>query len=106
MASGPETEAQAAICDYLALRHLFFWRNNNIPVFSDGQFRSMPKYARKGIPDIILIKGGKFIGLEVKAPKGVLSDSQKEFAKDIEANGGYYYVVRSIDDVQKILEDF
>lgn len=101
-----ESQAQAAICEYLAYQKLFFWRNNNIPVFADGTFRAMPKYARKGVPDILLLINGKFIGLEVKSLTGIMSEHQKEFEADMQNNGGYYYVIRSIDDVQKILEDF
>jgi hypothetical protein len=53
-----------------------------------------------GTPDIICCIDGDFVGLEVKGPKGDLSDSQKEFQRNIEKAGGRYHVVRSIDDVQ------
>lgn len=56
----------------------------------------------KGIPDIIVIVNGKFVGLEVKRPKTYQSEAQKEFEYECKKNGGEYYVVRSIDDVMKI----
>lgn len=100
-----ETKIQAAICDYLTLRKVFFWRNNNIPVFDtkSQSMRAMPKYSIKGVPDIIVLQHGNFIGLEVKTPTGVLSDYQKEFERRCEENGGRYYVVRSVDDLLDIL---
>ena len=103
-----ESQIQTAICDYLALRKHFFWRQNSTPsvYFKGGdtmQFRSMPKYAMRGVPDIIIIsKEGKFIGLEVKTEKGKQSDYQFEFAKKCILHNAEYYIVRSIDDVQKI----
>ncbi|MFA6972882.1 MAG: VRR-NUC domain-containing protein [Gallionella sp.] len=62
----------------------------------------MPKYSKNGIPDIIVIKDGFFVGLEVKAPKGKQSESQKEFEKGSKAAGAEYYLVKSIDDVIEI----
>jgi hypothetical protein len=100
-----ETDAQRAICDYLALKRHFFWRNNNTPIFDAGKmvFRAMPKYTMKGIPDIIVIdKTGHFIGLEVKGPKAKLSEDQEAFRERCKANGAEYYLVRSIDDVKEI----
>ncbi|MDF2563898.1 MAG: hypothetical protein K0Q53_293 [Massilibacillus sp.] len=37
--------------------------------------------------------------IEVKAPKGQLSEYQEEFQSDIESHGGMYVVARSVDDV-------
>lgn len=99
-----EKNIQSAICDYLAFKKVFFWRSNNIPAFEQksGFYRPMPKYSMRGVPDIIIIKKGQFIGLEVKRPKGKQSDNQIEFQKNCELNGGKYYVVFSIDDVIKL----
>lgn len=99
-----ESEAQAAICDYLAARRVFFVRLNNIPASyidaqGNRQFRSMGKYARPGLADILAIKRGRPIFLEVKAEKGKPSAEQFEFCNDVLAAGADYHVVRSIDDV-------
>lgn len=99
-----ESDIQRAICDYLALKKVFFWRNNNTPIY-DGQskrYRAMPKYAMHGLPDIIVIRDGRFIGIEVKREDGNLSEHQMEFARACVLNGGEYIIARSIDDVQKI----
>ena len=68
MAKQPlEKATQLAICDYLALRKHFFWRSNTVGMFDPTKkvFRAMPKYGISGVPDIILIKDGRFWGLEV-----------------------------------------
>lgn len=98
-----EKEIQLSICDYLSYKKVFFWRQNTQPVFDKGHFRAMPKYSLTGVPDIIVIgRDGKFIGLEVKRPGGKQSDTQLEFQKNCIINNAGYYVVTSIDDVQKI----
>lgn len=99
-----ESEIQASICDYLAIKKYFFWRQNVIPAMNqDGSMRRLPKYVKKGVPDIIVIKDGFFIGLEVKRKGEKQSESQELFEEGVkETGGGEYYVVRSIDDVQVI----
>lgn len=62
----------------------------------------MPKYTMKGLPDIIVIKDGKFIGLEVKTDTGRLSTDQVEFGRAANDAGVQYEVVRSIDDVVRL----
>lgn len=99
-----ESNIQLAICDYLSLKKYFFWRQNTTPVFEQksGFYRPMPRYSMRGVPDIIIIKNGKFIGLEVKRPKGKQSDNQLEFQKNCIINKAEYFVVTSIDDVIKL----
>ena len=56
----------------------------------------------RGVPTIIVIKGGCFIGLEVKGPLGTLSGHQVEFCDGVREAGGEYYVVKAIEDVQRL----
>ena len=99
-----EKDIQRAICDYLALKKYFFWRQNTgaIMDFKSGGFRAMPKYSMTGVPDIIVIRDGWFIGLEVKRPNTKQSPAQKDFEKGCKDAGGEYWVVRSIEDVKEI----
>jgi hypothetical protein len=92
-----------ALCDCLQFRGVFFWRSNNIPVFDRGRgvFRRLPKYTMRGIPDIISVRNGHFIGIEAKAGAGKLSKEQADFARECLRNGGDYILARSIEDVQK-----
>jgi hypothetical protein len=58
--------------DYLSLKGYLFSRTNNSAIYdtTNSAFRALPKYTRRGWPDICLIKGGVFYGTEVKAEKG------------------------------------
>ena len=100
-----ETDIQNAICEYLEWKRYFFWRSNNTPIFDTkrGVFRRMPKYAMKGVADIIVLHGGKAYFLEVKMPKAYQQKVQKVFEKKVNENGGFYKVVRSVEDVERIL---
>jgi VRR-NUC domain len=102
MPRSKESEIQAAICDYLSLRGYLFSRTNNSPIYDKarGAFRALPKYTRRGWPDVCLIKNGQFIGIEVKTETGKLSDHQRKLGAAITNHGGRYIVARSIDDIQ------
>jgi len=97
-----EGDVQRAICDYLAYRGYLFSRTNNVPTYDTGRkaFRALPKYTRRGWPDICLLSKGIFYAIEVKSSTGKLSPEQVELGKEIEANGGKYIVARSITDIQ------
>ena len=98
-----EKDIQAGICDYLALRGHFFWRQNTTPIFDKnrGGFRAMPKHSFSGLPDIMLVQfgTGRLIGLEVKRPRGKQSEGQELFMMRLRNSGGEYHLVHSIDEV-------
>lgn len=100
-----EKDIQMAICEYLSLKKQFFWRSNTAGLFDPTKkvFRAMPKYGMRGVPDIIWIRDGRFVGLEVKRPKGKQSEGQKEFEHGILQAGGEYHLVTSVDDVMKMV---
>jgi len=60
--------------------------------------------AFRGIPDMIAIRKGRVIFLEIKKPGGKLSEHQQRFKETMERVGGEYYVVRSLEEIIKILE--
>lgn len=103
-----EKDIQNAVCEYLDLRHHFFYRQNNTPIFQKdknggGFFRAMPKYALKGVPDIIVITdGGYAVYLEIKRPSGRLSPDQELFKKRCEEKGCEYYRITAVDQLQEI----
>ena len=99
-----ESEIQRAICDYLTLRKVFFFRCNNQPIYDATRkgFRALPKYTMKGISDIIALKDGHAYFIEVKAARGRVSPEQHEFGKNIQAAGGTYIIARAIEDVRAI----
>lgn len=109
-----ETDIQSAIIRYLTVLEnqgkLFFNRTNNIPPVNKNSksevvgFRRLPAGAKKGIPDIWVILQGKTIGLEVKTAAGRQSKEQKEIEERFKKNGAEYYIVRSLEDVKRILK--
>ena len=52
-----------------------------------------------GVSDIIGCYNGRMIAIELKAPKGVVSDAQQAFIDRINEAGGIAFVARSLDDV-------
>lgn len=97
-----EKDVQASCFQYLAMKKVFFFRLNNMPVYTDGHFRRLPEHTPRGLPDCVVIIKGKFIGLEFKGSVGKLSPEQIEVCRNIVRAGGDYYLIRSIDDLQKI----
>ena len=105
-----ETQIQSSIIDYLQVLEnqgkLFLHRVNNMGVYDPKRkaYRVFPKGAKKGFPDIIVIKNGFLIGLEVKTGEGKQSNNQKEVEKELKKHGADYFVVRSLEDAIKIIE--
>jgi len=50
-----------------------------------------------GVSDLIIVRPGEVIFVEVKTPKGTQSKSQKVFQSLVEALGFRYLLVRSLD---------
>lgn len=97
--STPEGKIQKEILDHLTKQRVFHWRQNNGAVYDKrlGMYRSHA--GMKGVPDIICVIDGKFVGIEVKTPRGKQSPDQVFFQKRLEANGGVYILARSLADV-------
>lgn len=56
-----------------------------------------------GSPDIIGVSDGRAIGLEVKAERGQLSESQINFRRKWMHCGGLYGVPRSVEEALRVL---
>ena len=63
------------------------------------------KGVRRGLSDLMIWWSGRFIAIELKTAKGVMSDSQKEFADGIVGAGFQYHLCRSLSDVEAALID-
>lgn len=61
-------------------------------------------YGTAGIPDIICCYRGRFYGFEVKTETGRPTELQKATIRKINRAGGTAAIVRSVDDVRRILE--
>jgi len=106
-----ETEAQIqkAIMQWGQYKKVLMHRINVIgtPLHKDGLTVYRPS-TNKGMADIhatLIVEGIPVsVWLEVKTKKGKLSANQKAFQESIESAGGFYYVVRSIDDVDLAIQ--
>jgi len=96
-----ETEIQATICEYLAVKKHIFWRQNTTSIYDPARqtFRKMPKYSVAGVSDIILLKDGVTYFLEVKRKNTKQSPSQLLFEAMVRKGGARYEIVRSVEDV-------
>ena len=102
-----EGQIQKSILQYLRALGIQCWRINSVGIpDGKGGFRSNPEMA--GISDIHAIirvnKIGASVWFEVKSEKGRLSPKQKEFRAAVESAGGFFFLVRSIEDVQKAIK--
>ena len=98
-----ESEIQKSILDFLEWqKEIYFFRAGSglVKLENGRHFKS----GKPGVPDIIVVYEGRFIGLEVKTETGRQSEVQKEAEEQITDAGGEYYIVRSIDDVKDFLE--
>ena len=97
-----EKDIQNACCEYLARKKHFFWRQNTTPIYNRqlGMYRAMPKYSKKGIPDIILIDPiKKVMFLEVKRKSGKMSIEQISFRTRCYELGVPHHIITSVDDL-------
>lgn len=85
-----ESDIQAQIRDYLRLTGWFVVKIHQ----SLGSYR--------GIADLYALRDGQHVWIEVKMPKGVQSEHQKRFQRDIEKHGGTYILARGMEDVEHL----
>jgi hypothetical protein len=93
-----ESEIQKSILDWLAAKRIFHYRQNTGAVQTETRFF---RFGAVGAPDIIAVVGGRYVGIEVKAPRGNQSPAQREFEGRLRMAGGVYVLARSIEDVEE-----
>jgi hypothetical protein len=81
-----ESDVQRQAINYLALKHVFHYRNNS-GAFKrdDGHFY---RFGATGSPDTVCVIKGQYVGIEVKAPKGKQSEHQKKFSGSLRRREG------------------
>ena len=96
-----EADIQREVMMELSRLGAVVWRNNT------GSYKDGNRYIRYGLcagsSDLIGIYRGTFIAVEVKTPKGRVSEAQKNFLNVVNANGGIGFVARRKEDVKKHL---
>lgn len=77
---------------------IFCWKVDRTGVYDAKRkvFRSNNNpHKIKGVSDILAVIEGRTIAIEVKSQKGSLSDEQRVFLAQVNANGGVAFVARS-----------
>lgn len=104
-----EKDVEKSICDWLRIKGFFFWKQPSSGFFDTNRKcfrRHVSPYVKPGVPDIIIIHQGKFIGVEVKSATGRQSEVQRDFERELILKGkGNYFIARSIEDVENQLKE-
>lgn len=66
--------------------------------------RFQAQYNQNGLPDRLYLYKGLLLGLELKTDKGVPTILQLRKLKEINNNGGLGIIIRSVNDVKKLIE--
>jgi hypothetical protein len=61
---------------------------------------------RSGVSDMVLIFQDHLVFVEVKDEKGKQSDAQRKFEEKVNELGFEYFLVKSVEDVQKVVDKF
>lgn len=83
------------------------WHTPNGGKRGAGTARKMKRLGtRAGFPDLAFLWRGKFYALEVKTSTGKQRDTQKDWSRYITEAGGFYAIVRSIDETETQLKEW
>ena len=104
-----EKEISDEICSFLAKQDIFFWREE-MGKTNDGRRRkyALRKNTFRGMPDILCLIDGTLVCFEIKSPynrKG-LRPEQKLVREKIMANGGKYFLVRTVEEVKRTVQPY
>ena len=97
-----ESEIKRKILNWLLHQpHVFAFVVPTTGLFDQkrGFWRTAPK---RGVPDLLVCKNSKFIGIEVKTATGRLRPDQIAFREALELAGGIFILARSVEDVEKV----
>lgn len=105
-----ESKTITAICYYLQIMEnrgdLYFFRNNSFrgKILREDNTAGWINNNKKGTPDIIICYEGYFIAFEIKSKKGTQTLDQKVTEFKIKKTGGFYYIIKNVEDIQNILK--
>lgn len=102
-----EKDIENLILKYLnILPSTFAWKNNTTGVYDEKRGcyrRQQNKWAINGVSDILGIRHGRLLAIEVKTPSGKVTQEQQQFIDRVNKEGGIAGVARSIADARAIL---
>ena len=79
------------------------WKNSSVGIYRKDTGHYIPS-SNAGSPDILAIKDGQFIGVECKTKYGKLSPKQLEWQAEFARQKIKYLVIRSVDELMKIIK--
>lgn len=93
-----EAQLQTLIVDYLRLRGWVVLETYK------GSKRGGSVWHTKGMPDVYAVRNGRSVWLEVKTREGRVGPEQKAVHEALRNAGVECYVVRSLEEVQRLVE--
>jgi hypothetical protein len=102
-----ESLIQTAIEQYLRIMEdlgklVYIKQNSGATKIGDRFIR----YGKAGAPDfMIYLNNGRSVHLEIKNEKGRQNKNQSEYQKRIEKLGHRYYIIRGVDEAEKLLKE-
>lgn len=101
MGKGPEARIQIQIVMWLRWQKYLVFAIPNRGLYRNGRYNIVDREFTAGIPDLeVPLSDGRTIRIEVKAPKGVVSDAQKIMLGRLMQLNHPCFVARSLDDVK------
>jgi Holliday junction resolvase len=91
-----EHNIQSQVIEYLAYNGFKVWRNNVGAIRHDDR---IIRCGKVGSSDVFAVKNGKFYSIEIKKPKGKVTEAQKQWLEDVALHGGVALVVRSLEEL-------
>lgn len=104
-----ESQLQRAVIDYLRValvRGLAFAIPNAARRTQWGRASNAVPGLMPGAPDVLVVTEGRPVFVELKTPKGRLSDAQVAAHAALKAAGATVLVCRSVEEVERALRDW
>ena len=97
-----ETQLQNDVIRFLKAKNIFHWRQNSGALKTEKGFYRFTSIT--GLPDIISIINGRFVGFELKLKGKCLSHNQKLTHKRIKEAGGRVYIIHDLNELEEAVE--
>lgn len=94
-----------AVIKYIKLHGGNAYRINTVGIYDKEMGGLRNSGMKKGLPDVIGIHKGRFIGVEIKIGKDRQSDYQKDREVEINQAGGIYLIAKTFDQIKPLLDE-
>ena len=98
-----ERDIQKQILDYLSYKKIFHYKQSTTGIYKQKTGHYIPSQS-VGAGDIVIVINGRHITAEIKRPGSVQTPAQRAFQQNLEAAGGIYKVIYSLDDLISFLK--